>query len=523
MAEERTLERGSVLERRGSGVLTHITSLLGPYGTGDLGAEARRYVDWLAACRQTWWEVLPLSPIGKGNCPYASVSAFASEPMLISLEGLVEAGWLKSSELPKPLKPTKSKSAKSAISGVVHADFDASRAIREKALRTAYGRFRKSPISREFTRFVERESHWLADYALFQALSRDLGKSSWTKWPKGLRDRDPEAMEDARERLADEIGFELFAQYVVERQWHDLRDYAADRGVRIMGDLPIFVSLDSADVWANREIFWTRRDGKPEFVAGVPPDYFNKDGQLWGSALYRWDVLKKSGYTWWIDRFRRSIELFDAVRIDHFIGFCRYWEIPGDAVNARKGRWVAVPGDSFFTALAKALGPLPLLAEDLGAVSEEVFALRDKHGFPGMRVIQFAFGDDEGATHHRPHAYPPNSVAYTGTHDHDTTVGWWNDLNRRAAKGKAPHDIAFLKEYLATDGEEPHWDVIRGVWASAANIAIAPMQDVLGLDGAHRMNVPGVPNGNWEWRLPEGWDDPVPAGRLARLTRVYGR
>ncbi len=498
------------LASRRSGVLLHITSLEGPYGCGDLGDSARRFVDWLAASGQTWWEVLPLSPLGKGNCPYASASAFASEPLLISLEGLVGAGWLKKSELPKG----KTKQAT--------ADYDFARKTREPLLRRAYERFSAKPLPPEFSRFVEREAAWLSDHALYQAIVWKTGETSWRAWPKGLRDRDPKVCSAFLERFSEEVGYQLFLQWVLDAQWHDLRAYANDKHVALMGDVPIFVALDSADVWANREIFRLRKDGDPEVVAGVPPDHFNKDGQLWGNALYRWDVLKKDGYAWWVARFRRAMEMFDSVRIDHFIGFTRYYAIPGRAKNARKGRWEKVPGRDFFATLRKRLGTLPFVAEDLGNVSQEVWDLRDEFHFPGMRVLQFAFG--EGGDFHRPHAYTKESVVYPGTHDNDTAIGWWKELGkRRDPKGRAKAEIAFLRSYLGVDGDEIHWDLIRAAWASPANLAIVPMQDVLGLDGRHRMNRPGIAEGQWEWRLPQGWDAPLPAGRLAWMTRAFGR
>ncbi|MBL8849868.1 MAG: 4-alpha-glucanotransferase, partial [Planctomycetaceae bacterium] len=408
---------------RGSGLLLHFTALPGSQGSGDLGPAAVEFVDFLAASGQSLWQVLPVGPTGYGNSPYQSLSAFAGNPLLVSLERLAEEGWLSSSEIEPP-----------SPFPVDRVDFDAVSAWRQSRLAIAFDRFQlgQGELAADFAGFRQRAAGWLDDYALFSSLKQESGERAWTEWPGELIRRDPDALAAARRRLAVSIEREAFIQFQFDRQWSALRAYAHAHGVRIMGDIPIFVAHDSADVWANQRLFHLDADGRPTVVAGVPPDYFSETGQLWGNPLYRWDVVAAEGYAWWIERFRHAMSQFDLVRLDHFRGFESYWEIPGDAKDARVGRWAPGPGIAFFDAAEHVLGPLPLVAEDLGIITPAVDALRDEFGAPGMRVLQFAFGTDDKAAEYQPHNYPAHCVVYTGTHDNDTTVGWFHS---RAGEG----------------------------------------------------------------------------------------
>lgn len=481
------------LARRASGVLLHPTSLPGPGEWGDLGPEAFRFADFLAEAGQRWWQMLPIGPVGAADSPYLSSSSFAGDPRLVSLEALARDGLL----------PRAQRSGS-----------------REAWLRYAFERFRSRPRAlSELAAFRNRCRHWLPDYALFEALRNAYRGATWTAWQAPLRDRHPRALARARRALATEIRFHEFVQYAFERQWAALRAHCADRGIGLIGDVPIFVSHDSADVWAHPEIFRLDARGRPQVVAGVPPDYFSRTGQLWGNPLYRWEVLRRRGYDWWLARLRAAFARFDAVRLDHFIGFHRYWEVPAGARTAVHGRWRPGPGAPFFEAVFRSLGRVQLIAEDLGRITPEVEALRDRFGLPGMRVLQFAFGSDPGSERYRPHRYPRNCVVYTGTHDNDTLVGWF----RGASAPHVARERAFALRYAASDGREVHWDFIRLAWSSVANTAIVPAQDLLGLGSEARMNTPGVPTGNWRWRLRPRQLGPPIARRLRELTETYGR
>jgi 4-alpha-glucanotransferase len=381
-------------------------------------------------------------------------------------------------------------------------------------------------MRRALEAFVDENRAWVEDFALFRALKRSFGEVEWTRWSDELRDRQPDAIARARRELADEIEYELFCQLLFDRQWRDLRAAASSRGIGLIGDIPIFVAHDSADVWQHRELFRLGPDGLPTHIAGVPPDYFSATGQRWGNPLYRWRVLRKSGYGWWIDRLRQMLERFDAIRLDHFIGFQRYWEIPASAPTAVEGRWMKGPGAHFFEAVRGALGRLPLIAEDLGAVTPRVRRLRDRFHLPGIRLLQFAFGTDPSAPDFRPHNYPRRCVAYTGTHDNDTTVGWFyerggGESTRSEAQTEKERRAALA--YLGTEGKEIHWEMMRTVHRSVARLAIVPLQDVLGLGSEARMNRPGTSTGNWEWRFERGALRPEIADRLAAMTRTYER
>ena len=504
--------------RRKSGILLHITSLPGKAGVGNFGDDAYRFVDFLQRAGQSLWQVLPLGPPGYGNSPYQCYSAFAGNPLLISLDQLQREGWLEALDLaPAPHFP------EDAV------DFDHVLAHQQRFLHVAYKRFENDASAEqraELDQFAKTHSSWLDDYALFQAIKQANGGRAWHTWRSALRSREPEALAAARNELADAIAFERFVQYHVFRQWKALKRYANERGISIIGDIPIFVAHDSADVWARQELFSLNQDGTPAVVAGVPPDYFSATGQLWGNPLYDWRRMAETGYQWWIERLRGSLELFDAIRVDHFRGFESYWEVPGNAKTAAGGRWVAGPGAAMFQTAQKALGPMPIIAEDLGVITPEVDALRDQLGMPGMRVLQFAFGDDAKAEEYKPHNYIRHCVVYTGTHDNDTAIGWFHS---QAGEGTTRQqdridvERARTLTYTGTDGSEIHWDMIRLALASVADTAVFPLQDLLGLGSEARMNLPGTMGNNWRWRFR--WDMLTQQieERLLKMTQIYGR
>lgn len=498
------------LQQRVCGLLLHPTSLPGPHGCGDLGPEAHRFAEWAASAGQAIWQMLPVVPPAGGASPYQSNSAFAGNPSLVSLEGLRDEGWLRDEDLVAP-----------AELGGERVDFAATEAFRRERLRRAFDAFRQQPPP-EFFAYCERERGWLDDFALYCALKEAHGGGSWSKWPWPLRAREPAALAQAAEEQKGEMRYHQFVQYVFDRQWSALRRRCAELGVALVGDIPIFVGHDSADVWQNPSLFFLDDQGEPSVVAGVPPDYFSETGQRWGNVLYRWDVHRERGYGWWIARFRAMLDRFDAVRVDHFIGFHRYWEIDADSPTAVQGRYRPGPGADFFAAVEHALGPMPIIAEDLGVVTPEVDALRARFRFPGMKVTQFSFGPDAPEQH--PHLFPKDSVVYTGTHDNDTTRGWYDDLTRRAASDpKIARELSLVQRYLPTDGREIHWDLVRQVLRSASDLAILPVQDLLGLDTHSRMNTPGLAEGNWSFRLRAGALDAPLAARLRELVGVYSR
>lgn len=498
---------------RSSGILLHVTSLPGRFGIGDLGPAAFRFVDFLAEAGQSWWQVLPVGPTGYGNSPYQSLSSFAGNALLISL---VDDGLLAPlDDLAVPPFP------QDAV------DYSGVNDWSEPLLREAHRRFLGAGLRDvRYDAFCEAHRDWLDDFALYQALKHQHQERAWTEWPAELVRREPAALEESRQSLENDIAREKFQQFLFDRQWRTLKQYANDRGVRLIGDLPIFAAHDSADVWTHQDLFPLDEWGRPTVVAGVPPDYFSTTGQRWGNPLYRWDRHAEQGFAWWIQRLRRALDLFDVIRIDHFRGFESYWEIPGTAPDARTGRWVAGPGAALFRAAEAVLGPLPVIAEDLGVITPPVEALRDELGFPGMRVLQFAFGDDPKGPDYRPHNFPRHCVAYTGTHDNNTTVGWFRspagqDTTRTAEQ--IAREQALAREYLNTDGRDIHWDLIRAAWSSVADVAIAPLQDVLGLGQEARMNLPGTTVGNWQWRFRADALTPEIAERLRRLTTIFDR
>jgi 4-alpha-glucanotransferase len=474
--------------------------LPGPRRHGDFGPDAYRFVDFLADAGQTVWQMLPLGPTHDGGSPYQCLSVHAGNPRLISFERLAEQGWLEPGDL-------------SGFDAADEAQMYAAEGPLARACR-GFERQAGEAARADYGAFLAAEQDWLEDYALFLALRMRFRHAAWTEWPAALRDRDEAALAKARERDQGFMELVRFQQFLFNRQWHDIRRYANRRGILLLGDVPIFVAHDSVDVWANRALFNLDRSGQPTVVAGVPPDYFSATGQRWGNPHYRWDVMAGDGYRWWIRRFEGQLDLFDLIRIDHFRGFESFWEIPADRPDAAQGRWVEGPGERLFDAVEARFGGLPFVAEDLGMITPAVLALRDKYGLPGMKVLQFAF-DGSPDNPYLPHNHQPNCVVYTGTHDNDTTLGWYQTLS--------PQSRAFALEYLGAPGEAMPWPLIRCAMESVAEFAIVPMQDVLGLDGSHRMNVPGTSEGNWRWRFT--WDQ-VPAelaSRLRRITQIYQR
>lgn len=487
--------------RRTSGILLHPTSLPGPRASGDLGADAVRFVDFLAEAGQTVWQVLPLGPTHDGGSPYQCLSIHAGNPRLISLERVAAEGWLDTADIvAAPDEADENRAwAEDGVWSHAWQGFQ----------RAAGGEARAA-----LAEFLQAERDWLEDYALFVALRWEHRHAPWHEWPVPLRDRDPAALAEARQRHARVLELVCFQQFLFYGQWRALRRYANERGVLLFGDMPIFVAHDSVDVWTHRHLFNLDGQGRPAVVAGVPPDYFSATGQRWGNPHYRWDAMEAEGYGWWIRRIESHLGMLDLLRIDHFRGFEAFWEIPADAQDARGGCWVEGPREKFFDALQARFGALPFVAEDLGMITAAVDALRDRYDLPGMKVLQFAF-DGSADNPYLPHRHPRRAVVYTGTHDNDTSLGWYASLT--------PEARAYVDEYLGFPGEPMPWPLIRCAMASRAAMAIFPMQDALGLDGGHRMNMPGTTDGNWRWRFD--WDQ-VPAdlaSRLARMTRLYGR
>jgi 4-alpha-glucanotransferase len=490
---------------RAAGILLHPTSLPSHGGVGDFGPAAYSFVDFLAAARQGIWQVLPLGPLGYGNSPYSATSAFAGNPILISLERLADQGWIDRKQVARL----------DAASGPVDYDrvfhqkmpllFEAGRAF----LRSATG-----DSLRLFESFCSENSWWLDEFVLFDALRAKHKLACWNQWPHELAHREPSALAQARKELAEDLRIRRALQFAFYQQWGDLRRYCRERNIRIVGDVAIFVNHDSADVWMHRELFRLNGNLDPEVVAGVPPDFFSKTGQRWGNPLYRWDVMKERGYQWWIQRLRWATHHCDYIRLDHFRGFDQFWEIPAGEVTAVNGRWVDGPRDDLFLKLREALGGLPFFAEDLGFITPEVHALRDRLQMPGMAVLQFGFGD-EGAHMYLPHR-AAGKVMYTGTHDNDTVVGWWNS-------GAADHERRNADAYVGRSDDGIHWAFIRAVICSPASLSIVPLQDVFGLGSNARMNTPSLDNGNWRWRFEQWQLKDEFAAKLAHLVELSDR
>ncbi|HEX7665474.1 MAG TPA: 4-alpha-glucanotransferase, partial [Polyangiaceae bacterium] len=497
---------------RTSGILLHPTSLPGRHGSGDLGPEAHAFLGELERAKIGLWQMLPIAPPGYGESPYSAQSAFAGSPWLVSLDLLAERGWLAKSAIANP-----------PVFPDDRVDFAPMSAWRERHLRVAHDVFRQDEdAQRHYEAFQARESEWLGDFALYRAIKRSEGNVEWTKWPRDLKLRTPGALKKARLELADEIAFETFVQFCFDEQWQKLHAAAKKKNVALVGDIPIFVAHDSADVWQKPHEFFLDGEGNPTVISGVPPDYFSTTGQRWGNPLYRWKRMKKGGYAWWVSRLQTMLRRFDRIRVDHFIGFQRYWRIDASEPTAVNGKWMKGPGADFFQTLRDRLGPLPLIAEDLGAVTPAVFALRDRFELPGIKILQFAFGTDPNKDTFLPHNYPKRSVVYTGTHDNDTTVGWFFDeggSSSTRSKDEIVNERAAVLRYLgSTTQEDIHWQMIRAGMASVADTAIFPMQDVLGLGSEARMNRPGRADGNWAWRMKPGAFGTKEIERLAELS-----
>jgi 4-alpha-glucanotransferase len=489
---------------RGAGVLLHPTSLPGRYGIGDFGDELIAFLDWAQSAGMRIWQVLPLNPPGYGNSPYGCHSSYAGNPLLISPQHLLQDGLLPEHAIDAPPDFADDR-----------VDFDSVATFKWNLLREAWSHFNAHPGDhRQALERFEANNFWLDDWALYASLKGKHDGAQWTGWPAELVIRDPAAMARARRELDDEIRFQKFIQFLFFRQWATVRQAADARKIEIMGDVPIYVASDSADVWSNRQLFQLDERGQPVAVAGVPPDYFSATGQRWGNPLYRWDVLRQSNYRWWVSRVRAALRFADIVRIDHFRGFAAYWEIPAEEETAVRGRWMPGPGKALFDAIRDALGDLPMVAEDLGFITPEVHELRRAIGVPGMKILQFAFAKVNSP--HLPHCYEPETVVYTGTHDNDTARGWF---------ANAPHSERDLaKSYLGVDGSGPiEWALIRAAFTSVAQTAIVPVQDVLGLGSEARMNRPGDGDANWSWRLAPGALTRHHADRLRRLAEITGR
>ncbi|MBI1748835.1 MAG: 4-alpha-glucanotransferase [Acidobacteria bacterium] len=493
-------------QERISGLLLHPTSLPGRFGIGELGPPAFRFVDFLAVAGQRCWQILPLGPAGYGDSPYQCFSSMAGNPLLISLYNLAEEGWLDRAWLEQP-----------PVFSDTEVNYGQVIAYKSHLLKMAADAFfRRATIAErsEFEAFCDEKRSWLPDFAEFMARKEANGSGAWTEWQPCAQPHETA------------VQSYLFMQYQFFQQWRALKTYCAGKGIEIIGDIPIFAAHDSADVWSHPEFFDLKADGRPRKIAGVPPDYFSATGQCWGNPLYRWDVMADTGYSWWIDRVRATLEMVDWIRLDHFRGFDQYYEIHGGATTAVHGQWRQGPGDAFFAALKSALGRLPLIAEDLGVITPEVEALRNRWGFPGMRILQFAFGQDPQADSFKPHNHARNCVVYTGTHDNDTVVGWFTgagteDSTRTPADVKAERLLAL--RYLGSDGRAIHWDFIRAAMASVADRAIIPLQDLLGLGAEARMNLPGRSGHFWRWRCEERLLTDRLAEQLRQLTALYGR
>lgn len=489
---------------RTSGVLMPISSIPSPYGIGTMGKQARKFVDFLVKGGQKYWQILPICPTSYGDSPYQSFSSFAGNPYFIDLEYLCKDKLLTKKECESFQWGSNSK----------YVDYGIMYESRYALLRKVYARFTKKE-PQDFEKFCENEKQWLDDYALFMALKDANGGQAWSNWDKSLRLREKKAMEEATEKYSEEIRFYKMLQYLFYQQWNELKAYANEAGIEIIGDVPIYVAGDSADVWANPEQFYLDENLNPIEVAGCPPDAFSDDGQLWGNPLFRWDVMKKDGYTWWTRRIKAMSELYDIIRIDHFRGFDSFYAIPAKDDTAKNGQWKQGPGMDLFCELEKKLGKLPIIVEDLGFLTPSVHKLLKDSGFPGMKVIQFAF-DSREESDYLPHTYTNHCVVYTGTHDNDTVMGWMKTAPKASVK--------YAKEYLNLTKEEGYnWGMMRAAWSSVADMAIVPMQDILGLGSEARINTPSTLGNNWKWRaIPEQIDTKV-AKKLYHYMQMYGR
>ncbi len=494
-----------MIKERKSGILLHPTSLPGPDGIGDLGPECFRWIDFLVGSGCKLWQILPLGPTGYGDSPYQCFSAFAGNPYLVSAVPLLEQELLKHEDLQdRPVFPTDS------------VDFGPVIEWKIKLLDRAFERFKRTKSTKvisAYQQFCDENSGWLSDFATFMAIKETQGGGSWDNWPDELRNRNVHAIENFTSSEQISISKHKFRQFLFFEQWDRVHAYAREKGIAIIGDIPIFVAYDSADAWANPDLFYLGKDSRPTVVAGVPPDYFSPTGQLWGNPLYRWESHAETGYTWWKSRFRATLKQVDIIRLDHFRGFAGYWEVPAGMPTAEVGRWVKGPGAQFLSSIEKEFHGLPIIAEDLGLVTPDVTNLLEDFALPGMRVLQFAFSDP--ANPFLPHHYPVNCVAYTGTHDNDTSRGWYENASEV--------EKDFCRRYLARSGDDIAWDLIRGVWASTAGYAISTLQDCLSLDTIARMNFPGKPAGNWGWRYRSSVLTADLSERIRDLNFLYSR
>ena len=493
---------------RSSGILFHPTSLPGKYGIGTLGKEAYAFIDFLKKSRQKLWQIFPLGPTGYGDSPYQSFSSFAGNPYLIDFDLLIEAHLLSEEDLRDVFFGDNEE----------YIDYGAIYNQKYPLLRKAYENFKSSDnheMKENLEHFKRENASWLNDYSLYISLKNHFNGLPWNEWAHDIKNREHGAMEHYRNELADDIEYHNFIQFLFFKQWGDVKRYANENGIKIIGDIPIFVAADSSDAWANPEIFLFDEERKPVKVAGVPPDYFSATGQLWGNPLYNWQKLKETNYSWWVERVRANLSTCDIIRIDHFRGFEAYWAVPYGDDTAINGQWEPGPGIDLFNAIKSQLGELPIIAEDLGLMTQGVIDLREVTGFPGMKILGFAFDSGE-ENDYLPHTYTKNCVVYTGTHDNDTLIGWFQKAKEE--------DRQFARDYLnSRSDDEIHWDAIRGAWSSVASMAISPVQDFLGLGSEARINTPGVAAGNWQWRLRHGVLTDELAERIAKLTRVYSR
>ena len=493
---------------RSSGILFHPTSLPGKYGIGTLGKEAYAFIDFLKKSKQKLWQIFPLGPTGYGDSPYQSFSSFAGNPYLIDFDLLIEAHLLSEEDLRDIFFGDNEE----------HIDYGAIYNQKYPLLRKAYKNFKSSDnneMKGSLENFKRENSSWLNDYSLYISLKNHFNGLPWNEWAHDIKNRENSAMQHYKNELADDIEYHNFIQFLFFKQWNDVKRYANENGIKIIGDIPIFVAADSSDAWANPEIFLFDEERKPVKVAGVPPDYFSATGQLWGNPLYNWEKLRDTNYNWWVERVRSNLSTCDIIRIDHFRGFEAYWAVPYGDDTAINGQWEPGPGIDLFNAIKSQLGELPIIAEDLGLMTQGVIDLREATGFPGMKILGFAFDSGE-ENDYLPHTYTRNCVVYTGTHDNDTLVGWFQKAKEE--------DREFARNYLNSRAdEEIHWDAIRGAWSSVACMAISPVQDFLGLGSEARINTPGVASGNWQWRLKQGVLNNELAERIAKLTKIYSR
>ena len=497
------------MNKRGSGILLHITSLPSPYGIGDMGSWAYKFVDFLAEAKQRYWQILPLNPTDPAfdNSPYHSLSAMAYNPLLISPEFLVRDGLVENDDLnPVPKNPEGRVDFRTVIS------------YKTKLFEKAFVTFKTKKNDNEYEKFCANNSIWLDDFALFSSLRNHFNKQVWSDWPIEIRDRQPKALSELENKLKDSIEMEKFLQFQFHKQWISLKEYCNQKGIQIIGDIPIYVDFDSADVWTNPDIFKLDEKKRPYVVAGVPPDYFSETGQLWGNPVYRWEKMKEKGYAWWIKRISHNIGLFDIVRIDHFRGLVAYWEVPATEKTAIKGEWITVPARDFFDTLKDQLSHLPIIAEDLGLITQEVVDIINHYDLPGMKILLFSFGEDIGANPYIPHNLLRNCILYTGTHDNNTVRGWLENEGSAEDKNR-------LMSYLGREisNSDVPWELIRLTMMSVANTAIVPMQDILGLGQKDRMNTPGTCEGNWRWQLKLDQLDFSLTGRLREMVEIYGR